>query len=280
LANSDAVKRYLDDHRPDLIVNPAAWTRVDQAEAEPDAAHKLNAALPEQLARYCAQQGAWFIHYSTDYVYSGKGTEPFTETSAPAPLSVYGKTKLAGDEAVQALCPNHLILRTSWVYSHTGHNFLKTMLRLGKERDEISVVNDQIGTPTSAQFLSNITLSLIEKIRKDQLAPPGIYHAVPSGYISWFDFAEAIFEQANLVWAECQKGADLSQKWDNPNGRVDKTIIKLQINGIPTSAYPTRAARPLNSRLSNQKLAQALRCELPTWDAALRDTVKRAMLEA
>ena len=248
LANSGAVKRYLADHRPDLIVNPAAWTQVDQAEAEPDAAHKLNAALPEQLARYCAEQGAWLIHYSTDYVYSGEGTEPFTEASAPAPLSVYGKTKLAGDEAVQALCPNHLILRTSWVYSHTGHNFLKTMLRLGKDRDEISVVNDQIGTPTSASFLADVTMSLIGRIRAHQAVPAGVYHAVPSGYTSWAVFAEAIFAVAR----EFGLGE-----------------YAVNVKGIPTSEYPTPAVRPLNSRLCQQKLALLLGSPWPGWHDSL-----------
>ena len=170
-------------------------------------------------------------------MYSGEGTEPFTEASAPAPLSVYGKTKLAGDEAVQALCPKHLILRTSWVYSHTGHNFLKTMLRLGKERDEISVVNDQIGTPTSASFLADVTMSLIGRIRAHQAVPAGVYHAVPSGYTSWAVFAEAIFAAAR----EFGLGE-----------------YAVNVKGIPTSEYPTPAVRPLNSRLCQQKLGALL----------------------
>ena len=258
LANSDAVKRYLADHRPDLIINPAAWTQVDQAEAEPDAAHRLNAALPEQLARYCAEQGAWLIHYSTDYVYSGEGTEPFTEASAPAPLSVYGKTKLAGDEAVQALCPNHLILRTSWVYSHTGHNFLKTMLRLGKGRDEISVVNDQIGTPTSASFLADVTVTLIGRVQAYQAVPAGVYHAVPSGYTNWAGFAEAIFAAAR----EFGLGE-----------------YAVNVKGIPTSEYPTPAVRPLNSRLCQQNLrallsgASASAIKNNDWDTCLRSLI-------
>ena len=256
LANSGAVKRYLADHRPDLIVNPAAWTQVDQAEAEPDAAHRLNAALPEQLARYCAENDASLIHYSTDYVYSGEGTEPFTEASAPAPLSVYGKTKLAGDEAVQALCPNHLILRTSWVYSHTGHNFLKTMLRLGKERDEISVVNDQIGTPTSASFLADITMALVGRIHAHQTVPAGVYHAVPRGYTSWAGFAEAIFAAAR----EFGLGE-----------------YAVNVKGIPTSDYPTPAVRPLNSRLCQQKLeallSSASAIKNTDWHTCLRSLI-------
>ncbi len=251
LSDASAVARYLERNSPDLIVNPAAWTQVDCAETDPDAAYGLNALLPEQLARYCADRDIWLIHYSTDYVYSGAGTEPFTEASVPAPLNVYGETKLAGDEAIQALCQKHLILRTSWVYSHSGHNFLKTMLRVGKERDELRVVNDQVGTPTSAEFLADVTAQMVDYMQVNQEIPAGVYHAVPSGYTTWADFAEAIFAMAR-------------------ESGLGEYIVTVK--GIPTSEYPTPAVRPLNSRLCNDKLLNVMPNSDFSWGQCLTNS--------
>lgn len=253
LADNKAVDRYLRLHRPSMVINPAAYTQVDAAENHIKSAQRLNAELPEQLASYCKDNDAWLVHYSTDYVYPGDGDEPFTEESPTGPLSVYGATKLEGDMAVQAICPKHLILRTSWVYSNHGHNFLNTMLRLGAERETLSVVADQIGTPTSADFLADITLQCVSRIFDGRAIVSGVYHAVPSGYISWADFAQAIFETASRLGLE---------EYD------------VSVQEISTSEYPTTARRPLNSRLNNGKLASALGCNFACLEEVLTATLR------
>jgi dTDP-4-dehydrorhamnose reductase len=253
LADSEAVDRYLGVHRPSMVINPAAYTQVDAAENNIKPAQRLNAELPEQLASYCKDNDAWLVHYSTDYVYPGDGDEPFTEDSPTGPLSVYGATKLKGDMAVLANCPKHLILRSSWVYSNHGHNFLNTMLRLGAERETLNVVADQIGTPTSADFLADITLQFVSRIFDGRTIDSGLYHAVPSGYISWAGFAQAIFETAS---------------------RLGLDEYKVLVREISTSEYPTTARRPLNSRLNNAKLASALGCNLACLEDVLTATLQ------
>ena len=255
LADTQAVSQYLSDYQPSVILNAAAYTAVDQAEREPDACYRLNATLPRVLADYVKQQAeqgrnVTLVHFSSDYVYPGNGDEPWQETSAMGPLSVYGQSKLAGDEAIQQRLhgARFYILRTSWVYSARGQNFMKTMLRLGKERSALSVVNDQVGAPTTARLLAQLSVALVR-----QQVPSGIYHAAPRGETSWCDFAKRIFE--------------LSE------GRTELAIKASDVTGIPTRDYPTPATRPLNSRMNVSKIEQALGIELPHWESELALTL-------
>lgn len=249
LASEQAVTDYLAQQRPQLIVNAAAWTAVDAAEQQPDAAHRLNAGLPQQLANYSAEQGAQLVHYSSDYVYPGNGTEPWQETSATGPLSVYGQSKLAGDQAIQHSGCQHLILRTSWVYSARGNNFMKTMLRLARDKTQLSIVADQIGAPTPARLIAQVTtLALHSKI------PSGLYHLAPRGNTSWHGFAGEIFRQAIEQGEQLAMGPEQAQP-------------------IPTSDYPTPAQRPLNSRMDLSKLEAALNIQLPDWQSQLTLTL-------
>lgn len=277
LSDEAAVNNYLKSHKPDIIINTAAYTQVDKAEDERDASYRLNTELPVQLAQYCGEV-RWLVHFSSDYVYPGTGDTPYVETDATGPLSYYGLTKRDGDDAVQARATNYYILRTSWVYSYRGSNFLRTMLRLAETHTELRVVNDQISTPTSAQFLSTITRVLLERIATHQSAEPGLYHAVPNGATSWAGFAQAIFDRASLLGLKSQHGTEAAHFSSESDGSAQKISVKPQVHGIPSSDYPSKAARPLNSRLSNQKLAQALHCELPAWDATLSDIIERAVL--
>ena len=258
LADANAVEQWLKIHQPDLIVNAAAYTAVDKAEEEPALARRLNAELPAQLAAYSARRGQRLVHYSSDYVYPGCGETPWQESDATRPLSVYGHTKLAGDQAVQASGCAHLIFRTSWVYSARGHNFMKTMLRLGRERDALKVVSDQIGAPTPARLIAQVTaLALADGIARQSRAPTrlaGLYHLAPAGETSWQGFACEIFRQAITI------GEAL-------------VITPERVAPIPTGDYPTPATRPLNSRLNCQALEQALGITLPSWQGQLSLTL-------
>jgi dTDP-4-dehydrorhamnose reductase len=239
--------------KPDVIVNAAAHTAVDKAESEPEFAQLLNATSVEAIAKEAAKIGAWVVHYSTDYVFPGDGETPWQETDATAPLNVYGQTKLDGEIALQAHCPNHLIFRTSWVYAGKGNNFAKTMLRLAKERTELSVINDQIGAPTGAELLADCTAHAIRvALAKPEVA--GLYHLVASNTTSWYDYAALVFEQAR------EAGVVLA---------VEK------LNAVPTSAYPTSAKRPQNSRLNTEKFQRNFGLVLPSWDIG----VKRMLAE-
>ncbi|MEX1213612.1 dTDP-4-dehydrorhamnose reductase [Saccharospirillum sp.] len=242
LTNLNAVSTYLEANKPTLIINAAAYTAVDNAESEPTNARQLNTDLPERLAQYSQQNNQWLVHYSTDYVYSGEGTEPWQEADPANPVNQYGKTKLAGDRAVQQGCSQHLILRTSWVYSTRGHNFLTTMLRLARERTELGIVNDQHGAPTPAAFIAKTTLELLGK-----QAPAGLYHLAPAGETTWFGFARALF---------------------------DRVPPAPQLIPIPTNQYPTQAKRPLNSRLNLAKIEQVLGKPMPHWEDLLQHTLK------
>lgn len=223
----------------DYLFNAAAYTAVDKAESEPDLADLLNHRLPALLAQLSKKHGFKLIHYSSDYVYPGTGSQAYTETSATGPLSVYGRTKLAGDQAVSTFASNALILRTSWVYAAEGKNFLNTMLKLAQQRNELAVVGDQIGTPTPASFIAEMSLILTE------LGEKGVFHTVPDGYTSWAGFAEKIFQQA-----ECS----------------------TNVISITSNEYPTAAQRPFNSRLSNSKLSTAVNRPLPGWETLFRQT--------
>jgi len=249
LTDVDAIRRVVREVAPRTIVNPAAHTAVDQAESERDLAWAVNATAPGILAEEAEKLGALLVHYSTDYVFAGTGDTPWREEDATGPLNVYGASKLAGEQAIQAACQRHLIFRTSWVYGARGANFLLTMRRLMRERPELKIVADQIGAPTWSRMLAEATaLILAQQVSPargaDRPEPWGVYHMTNAGETSWHGFAEAI--QA-----------------------LDGAESKARLLPIPSSDYPTPAARPLNSRLNNDKLARVFGVRLPDWREAL-----------
>ena len=230
--------------QPHIIVNAAAHTAVDKAESEPDIARLINAGAPAVLARAATELGAWLVHYSTDYVFDGSGSQPWQETDATGPLSVYGRTKLEGEQAV-ASTPKHLILRTSWVYAARGGNFAKTMLRLASERDALTVIDDQVGAPTSAELLADVTAhALRAAMANPQLA--GLYHCVAGGETTWYGYCQFVLDQAQALGWPLKAGP-------------------AQVSPTTTASYPTPAQRPLNSRLDTTKLQSALGLTLPHW---------------
>jgi dTDP-4-dehydrorhamnose reductase len=228
-----------------MIVNAAAYTAVDRAEAEPDVAQAVNGRAPGVLAEECARTGALLVHYSTDYVFDGLKPIPYEESDAVAPLNVYGATKLAGENAIRESGCRHLILRTSWVYSANGSNFLLTMLRLFRERAEVRVVDDQVGAPTSARLIAHTTVDLLNAGAFEQHS---LLHLTASGHASWFQFAQAI------------KASTAAWRANEP-----------KLVPIPSSGYPTPARRPLNSRLSLSRTQQILGRTLQTWEDGLRE---------
>ena len=231
--------------RPNIIVNAAAHTAVDKAESEPDLARTINALAPGVIADEAQKLGAWLVHYSTDYVFDGSGSQAWKESDTPAPLSVYGQTKFEGEQAVAANCAKHLIFRTSWVYAARGGNFAKTMLRLSKERDSLNVIDDQIGAPTGADLLADITSLALQRVQtQPELA--GLYHLVASGSTSWHGYATLVIEHAR-------------------SAGVDIKTAQNAIHIIATQAYPTLVRRPLNSRLDTFKLQTAFNLHLPPW---------------
>lgn len=249
LLDEQAVANYLAEAQPGLIVNAAAYTAVDAAEENQQAARRLNAGLPRQLAEYAKANSARLVHFSSDYVYPGTGREAWQEAGPTGPLSVYGHTKLEGDEAIQQSGADHLIFRTSWVYSARGKNFMKTMLRLAESKPELNIVADQIGSPTPTRLIAQVASLAIHS----QLEA-GLYHLAPRGETSWHGFAQEIFRQAWLA------GKQLSMGPENAHA-------------IPTSDYPTPAKRPLNSRMALNKLERALNIRLPDWQSQLALTL-------
>ena len=233
---------------PDVIVNAAAYTAVDKAESEPDLAMLINGEAPGVLAKEAAALGAWLIHYSSDYVFDGSGEQQWREDAATGPLSVYGRSKLMGEQAIQASGAKALILRTSWVYAARGHNFAKTMLRLATERDSLNVVADQYGAPTGAELIADVTAQILYRVRADQnpAALAGIYHLAAAGETSWHGFAQFVLEHA------ARNGVALK-------------VAPDQIGAIPTEAYPVPAPRPRNSRLALSKLETAFQLKMPSW---------------
>jgi dTDP-4-dehydrorhamnose reductase len=247
LSQPERLAQTVREWRPDVIVNAAAHTAVDKAESEPDVARCLNATAPAALAQAAAEVGAWLVHYSTDYVFNGQGDLPWQEGDATGPLSVYGQTKLEGEQAIATSGCKHLIFRTSWVYAARGGNFAKTMLRLAAERERLTVINDQHGTPTGADLIADVTAHAIRQVMANS-APTlaGIYHLVASGETTWHGYASHVIAQARHI---------------NP----ELGLKVSDIAPVPTSAFPTPAQRPLNSRLSTHKLQQAFGLVLPPW---------------
>lgn len=245
----EALAAIVRDVAPRLVVNAAAHTAVDKAESEPELARAINATAPGVLAREAAALGALLVHYSTDYVFDGRGEAPRDEDAPTGPLSVYGRTKLEGEEAIRASGCAHLILRTSWVYAARGGNFAKTMLRLAAEREQLTVIDDQVGAPTGAELLADVTAHAARRV----LAEPGLagtYHCVAAGETSWFDYARFVIE------------------WARAAGQPVK-VAPDAIRPIATRDYPTPAARPLNSRLATGKLRSAFGLHLPDWRAGV-----------
>jgi dTDP-4-dehydrorhamnose reductase len=256
LADADQTRALVRRAEPDLILNAAAYTAVDRAESEPELAHAINAQAPQVLAEEARERDALFVHYSTDYIFDGSKAGPWVETDTPNPLNVYGASKLAGEQAVEKVGGKFLILRTSWVYGPHGNNFLLTMLRLGRERDRLSIVDDQVGAPTTSIELARTTHAIVKGIHCGEFGAPsewtGLYHTTCSGSVSWFGFAQAIFTRAaELLGAKAPELAPIS-----------------------TSAYPTPAARPRNSVLASAKLAERFGIQLPPWQGALEETLQ------
>ena len=259
LADLDGLARTVRTLRPDVIVNAAAHTAVDKAESEPELARCLNAQAPTVLAREAAALGAWLVHYSTDYVFDGSGTQPWLETDATGPLGVYGQTKLEGEQGIAASGCRHLIFRTSWVYAARGGNFAKTMLKLAKDRERLTVINDQFGAPTGADLIADVTAHAIRQVglqirmANDAANDPdgaaslsGIYHLVASGVTTWFDYANHVL------------GLDVQ-------GGFAPGLAVKEVAPVPSTAFVTTAKRPHNSRLSTAKLQQAFGLTLPAW---------------
>lgn len=254
LADEGAVESALSAHAPRAVINAAAFTAVDAAETEVEAAHAVNAVAPAIMARYCAGRGIPFVHFSTDYVFDGSGSTPWREEDAPAPLGVYGAGKRAGEEAVRASGGKYLIFRTSWVYDAEGKNFFTTMMRLAREREELRVVNDQHGAPTYAPHLAAAALSGLEQACSMAEFPSGIYHLAAAGETTWHGFAEAIFSAARA--------------------RGDALKIR-RVQAISTAEYPLPAARPANSRLDCGKAKRVLGIALPSWQEGLSECMER-----
>lgn len=244
-ANPQGVAETVRALRPQVIVNAAAHTAVDKAEGEPELARLLNASTPGVLAEEAARLKAWLIHYSTDYVFDGSGSTPWCEDDAPAPLSVYGATKLEGEQLIRQSGCQHLILRTSWVYAARGGNFAKTMLRLGAERERLTVIDDQWGAPTGADLLADVTAHAIRHL---QARPQdgGLYHCVAGGEATWHSYAKYVFDQARQA-----------------SPAINFAV--QEVAPVPTSSFPTPARRPHNSRLDTQKLQRTFGLTLPPW---------------
>lgn len=249
LSRLDELARTVRALRPDVIVNAAAHTAVDKAESEPDQARLLNALAPQVLAREAAQTGALLVHYSTDYVFDGSGSAARTEIEATAPLSVYGSSKLEGEQLIQASGCRHLIFRTSWVYAARGGNFAKTMLRLAQEREALSVIDDQWGAPTGADLIADVTAHAIRQLQR-QPGDQGLYHLVAGGETTWHAYASHVIARAREL-------------------APDRPWKVQRIAAVPTSAFPTPAQRPHNSRLNTDRLQQTFGLRLPHWQAGV-----------
>ncbi len=250
LTNLDGIREAVRQVRPDVIVNAAAYTAVDKAESDTAAAHAVNAEAPGVLAEAANAAGAWLLHYSTDYVFDGSGSKPWEEADPTGPLSVYGRTKLEGEQRIAARCAQYLILRTSWVYAARGGNFAKTMLRLAAERERLTVVSDQFGAPTGADLLADVTAHMLCSALAEaagSAGAAGVYHVAAAGETSWHGYARFVLDCA------ARSGRTLKASPD-------------AVDPVATSAFPTPAARPHNSRLNTAKLRGAFGLQLPSWE--------------
>ncbi len=254
LADEASIQRAFDSAKPDLVVNAAAYTAVDRAESEPDLAYAINAAGPGVIAALCQNNRIPLIHISTDYVFDGTATRPYRETDPAKPLGIYGLSKYEGERRISAICERHLIFRTSWLYSPFGHNFVKTMIRLGAERDELRIVSDQIGNPTYAPHLADAILKVMVRLKNDKISDDiwGLYHASAMGEASWHDFACEVFNQI-----------------ESSGGVAPK------VTPITTQDYPTPARRPANSRLDCSKLKNTFDVHFPNWRDGVRECIAR-----
>ena len=250
LGQPDALRETVLRLRPDVIVNAAAHTAVDKAQSEPELARTINAQAPGALAQAAQAVGALLVHYSTDYVFDGSGHAPWTEGAVTGPLSVYGQTKLEGEQLITATCERHLIFRTSWVYAARGGNFAKTMLRLAKERDRLTVIDDQHGAPTGAELIADVTAHAVRQVLR-QPQDAGTYHLAAAGVTTWNGYARFVLDTAR----ELQPGL---------------ALMAQEVAPVPTSAFPTPARRPLNSRLDTTRLCQTFGLTLPQWQQGVR----------
>jgi dTDP-4-dehydrorhamnose reductase len=255
LTNLSAIRNFIDQTKPDIIINPAAYTAVDKAESEPDLAYRINTLAPEVLASMAAELDIPLIHFSTDYVFDGLKKEAYVETDETNPQSVYGKTKCEGEEKVRTH-EKHIILRTSWVFGVHGNNFLKTMLRLIQEKESLNIVGDQWGSPASASMLSDVTFKIVDGILKNKnFNDYGTYHVTNDGETNWFDYASLISRETMKL-------------------HLKVTCAPDKIHPILTSAYPTAAKRPLNSRLNTDKIKKTFMLELPHWESEVKKVLR------
>ncbi len=253
LTRGDSIQRWVRETRPNIIINAAAYTAVDKAESEPDKAMKINGVAPGILAEEARKAGALLVHYSTDYVFNGTKTTPYVETDAPAPLGTYGRTKLAGDEAVRAAGGAHLIFRLCWVYGARGQNFMLTMMRLAREREQLRVVGDQVGCPTWSRMIAETTTLALKQVVAAQEAGAftGTYHLAASGVTSWHGFAQAIVNLMPAAGRKCSA-----------------------VEAITTAEYPTPTKRPAYSVLGCDKLQRAFGLRLPHWEESLKQVIE------
>jgi dTDP-4-dehydrorhamnose reductase len=253
LSDLGSLVRALDRHRPTAVINAAAYTQVDRAESEESVARAINGVAPGALARWCREARIPLLHFSTDYVYGGQGTDPLREDTPPRPLNAYGRTKLEGEHAVAEAGGDHLLLRVSWIFDESGSNFLRTMIRLGQEKEELRVVDDQIGSPSYAGDVAGLALGALERSMRTERFPSGCYNLCPRGYVSWHGFALEIFRRLRA--------------------RGERLAVR-EVRPIATSDFPTPALRPLNSRLDTAKFTSAFGLALPTWQEGLDRCLK------
>lgn len=260
LSKPAAIRQLIADFKPQVIINPAAYTAVDKAESEPALADAVNTVAPGILGEEAARHGALVIHYSTDYVFDGTKDGAYREDDTPNPQSVYGRSKLAGEQALQASGADHLIFRTSWVFGAHGGNFAKTMLRLAAERDRLNIVADQFGAPTSAALLADVTAQILGQYQRQGRAdfPFGLYHLVASGCTTWHEYAQTVIRAAQVA------------------GRPLK-LSAAEVQPIATRDYPLPAPRPANSRLDTGKLRQTFGLELPAWQDGLAHVLQQIL---
>jgi dTDP-4-dehydrorhamnose reductase len=258
LTNPDAIRKFIDQTKPDIIINPAAYTAVDKAESEPDLAYQINVKAPEVLAEKASELNIPLVHFSTDYVFDGLKKEAYVETDPTSPQSVYGKTKHDGEEKIRKHA-KHIILRTSWVFGSHGNNFLKTILRLILDKESLNIVGDQRGSPASASMLSDVTFKIVDTIFKNEdFSGYGTYHVTSDGETNWQQYASLIASELKKLNAKIKCGPD-------------------QIHPILTSEYPAAAKRPANSRLNTDKIKKTFVLELPHWESEVKKVLREVI---